>query len=365
MKTESRVLLGVLSLWWWQVFHCYGFSFVTEPKRHADVRCSRPPSETRRQWSGYHFTRRQCNEVRMFQSSSSGYAPPALGDVTSGGKGLWPKVGDIVRFYDVDGGDERGQVLVGRISFIQKNLAKERSGWSVEISELDDVGSGYFADYPFQKRGSRKAMRDLGAVSPVAASFVRSEGAYKVPMTANGLPQVRAETYDIDTFPGLFVGENAINKEVVRTDGEIYTALKSKLLRYTALTGLGGTVMTELIKGFEDSAIYFAGVVASLLYLFLLTIKTDTVASQEAKLGSSVSNLRFVTPLILVGTNVLPFRLVFKFFHCCFLTFRVLCFHQSALLSTTRALVRRILCWDKGLSQRSQQSNSLRLYWGF
>ena len=246
----------------------------------------------------------------MLRSSASGYVPPSPKDsvvTTTQKKGLWPKVGDIVRFYDVDGGDERGQVLVGRISFIQTNLGKEGSGWSVEIAELDDVGSGYFADYPFQKRGSKRRMRDLGAVSPIAASFVRSEGAHKVPVNANGLPQVRAESYDIDTYPGPFAGEDAVNKEVVRTDGETYSALKSNLLRYSALAGLAGTVLTDLSKGLEDSAIYFAGVVASLLYLFLLTIKTDTVASQEAKLGSNVANLRFLTPLIVLGTNHLSF----------------------------------------------------------
>ena len=309
MEGGRRILFGALCLWW-QCLLCRGFVVAPDPLLKAAVK---RPRCTRSHCSYIpHFSRRSVatadflpSKVGVLQSSSSGYVTPSPNDSAATAtqkKGLWPKVGDIVRFYDVDGGDERGQVLVGRISFIQTNLGKEGSGWSVEIAELDDVGSGYFADYPFQKRGSKKSMRDLGDVSPIAASFVRTEGAHKVPLDANGLPKVRAEMYDIDTYPGPFAGENAINKEIVRTDGEIYSALKSNLLRYAALAGLAGTVLTDLSKGFEDAAIYFAGVVASLLYLFFLTVKTDTIASQEAKLGSSVSNLRFLTPLIVFGT---------------------------------------------------------------
>lgn len=237
--------------------------------------------------------------------SSSGYVPPAIeGSTTTTNpkKLLYPAVGDIVRFYDLDGGKTQGQVLVGRISFIQKNLGNEGSGWSLEISELDDVGSGYYTDYPFQRRQSKKTMRDLAAVSPIAASFVRSEDAFKVPLDVDGRPMVRAETYDIEDYPGPFAGDNAINLSVLEADAVLYDTLKSKLLRYSALTGLTGAVITDLFKGTEDAVIYAAGVVASLVYLFFLTIKTDTMASQEDKLGKNVSNLRFLTPLIvLVG----------------------------------------------------------------
>ena len=46
----------------------------------------------------------------------------------------------------------------------------------------------------------------------------------------------------------------------------------------------------------------FAGVVASLGYLFFLGVKTDTIGEPDAKLGANVSNLRFAMPvLVLVG----------------------------------------------------------------
>jgi guanylate kinase len=218
-------------------------------------------------------------------------------------KRLYPAVGDIVRFYDLDGGQSKGQLLVGRISFIQKNLGKEASGWSVEISELDNVGSGYYADYPFQQRRSKKTMRDLAAVSPIAASFVRAEDAFKIPLEADGrTPRVRAERYDIEDYPGPFAGGASIDQTVVETDALAYGSIKAKLLRYTALAGVIGAIVADLTKGTEDAVIYAAGAFASLVYLFFLTVKTDTLASPEAKLGKNVANLRFLTPLlVLVG----------------------------------------------------------------
>lgn len=255
---------------------------------------------------------RTANPTRRFRApktvlsfdASSGYVPPAKdgSTVPPTKKRLYPSVGDIVRFFDLDGGKAQGQVLVGRVSFIQKNMGREGSGWSLEIAELDDVGSGYYADFPFRQRQSKKSMRDLAAVSPIAASYVRVEGAYKVPIDTNGRPQVRADAYDIEDYPGPFAGDDAINLTVVEADAVKYGDLKSKLLRYSALFGLAGTIATDLVKGTEDAVIYAAGSVASVLYLFFLTVKTDTLASQEDKLGKNVSNLRFVTPLlVLVG----------------------------------------------------------------
>jgi hypothetical protein len=237
--------------------------------------------------------------------SSSGYVPPVPEEsiVAKKKKRLYPSVGDIVRFYDLDGGKIDGQVLVGRISYIQKNLGNEGSGWLVEIAELDDVGSGFYADYPMQKRSRKRTMRDLADVSPIAASFVRTEDAFKVPIDSKtGKPIVRAVSYDIEDYPGPFSGANVINQDIVQSDGEVYGALKSKLLRYSAIVGLACAVIVDLVKGSEDAVIYFVGVLASLLYLFFLTVKTDTVASQGARLGSNVANLRFVAPLlVLVG----------------------------------------------------------------
>jgi hypothetical protein len=275
---------------------------------------SRPPPTTRRLSKSpiNYTTKSNLAAVHVFLrdrsttvlgAETTGYISPEDSEkvrIQQAKRRLYPAVGDLVRFYDVDGGKQQGQVLVGRISFIQKNLGNEGSGWTVEITEMDDVGSGYYADYPQQQKRNKRTTRDLAAVSPITASFVRSEAAYKVPLdSATGKLKVRAEQYDIDDYEGPFANLK-INQNIVQADAALYGILKSKILRYTALTGLFGTIVADLSMGTQDAVIYFAGVLASILYLFLLTIKTDTVASADAKLGKNVANLRFLTPVVLV-----------------------------------------------------------------
>lgn len=212
---------------------------------------------------------------------------------------LHPKIGDVVRFYDLDGGKEDGEVLVGRISFLQYSTGE----WVAELTPLDSVGDGYYADPPGRRR-RKTTTRKLSAVSPIAASFVRTEAAWKVPLRGASEEAtsivVRAETYDLDDYTGPV--PTTVNTNVVESDGAVYQALKTSLLKYTALTGLAGAIAVELSRGIEDAVIFGAGVAASLVYLFLLTVKTDTMASPDAKLGRNVSNLRFVVPtFVLVG----------------------------------------------------------------
>lgn len=243
--------------------------------------------------------------TRVFASQ---YVPPAPEEdvrAVPTSKKLYPNCGDFVRYYDLDGGKVDGQVLVGKISYIQKNIGKEGSGWSVDLAELEDVGDGYYADYPSRQRAKR-ATRDLAAISPVTASFVRSENAFRVPREAGtGRPAVRAQQYDIEGYEGPFSGVGAINQNVVERDAVTYAALKNQLLRYAAIAGVAGTLIADLTKGTEDALIYFAGAFTSVLYLLLLSLKTDTVASTQSKLGSNVANLRFAMPLVLlVGVTV-------------------------------------------------------------
>jgi guanylate kinase len=235
---------------------------------------------------------------------ASGYVPPApeVSLKTAKKNTLYPKVGDFVRFFDLDGGKVDGEVLVGKISFIQKNMGNEGSGWSVDITQLEDVGDGYYAEYPSRQRSSKRSIRDLAAISPVTASYVGSEYAFKVPREAGtGFPAVRAQQYDIEGYLGPFSDPMSISQSVVERDGANYEALKDKLLRAAAITGLVGTLIADLNKGTEDAIIYAAGASASILYLLLLSIKTDTMASEKSKMGSGIANLRFAMPLLVVA----------------------------------------------------------------
>lgn len=227
-------------------------------------------------------------------------------------KALLPNIGDVVRYYDLDGGQSNGQVLVGKISFVFGS-ASATSGYSVELNELEDVGDGYFAEYSsaLRSRKGRKTERRLTEISPIAASFVGSEQAYKVPLDRDtGLPKPRQETYDLDRYKGPAFYMQQVNNEVVAQDAENYSELKSKLFRNVALTGLVGTIVGNACYGTEQALIYFAGSLASLLYLFLLSLKTDTVAinkedNTQNLAGTPIANLRFGAPvLVLIGVSV-------------------------------------------------------------
>jgi len=223
---------------------------------------------------------------------------------------LVPRVGDVVRYYDLDGGEARGQVLVGKISYVFGS--KAYGGYSVELYELEDVGDGYFAEYAsaMRSRKGRKTERRLAEVSPIAASFVGSEQAYKVPIDSRTkLPKPRQETYDIDEYEGPSFYAS-VDANVLERDAENYETLKSKLFRNVLLTGLVGTIVTNASYGTELAVIYFAGSVASLLYIFLLSVKTDTVAvnsedNTKNLAGTPIANLRFGAPvLVLVGVSI-------------------------------------------------------------
>lgn len=241
-------------------------------------------------------------------TSSSGNVPPEESGTVTKTPALLPRPGDIVRFYDLDGGDERGQVLIGKLSYISTKIGGERA-WTAEITELEDVGDGYYAEYGSRKRQWKRSTRDLSAVSPVSASFVRSENAYKVPISAEtGLPKVRAETYDLDQYEGpVAMAAESVNQEVLKADAVVYDALKGRLFRYAALAGVTGTLIADLTKGTEFAVVYGAGFAASLVYLFLLSLKTDTLAAGGGGGGfaQKISNLRFFMPvLVLFGVSL-------------------------------------------------------------
>jgi hypothetical protein len=230
------------------------------------------------------------------EDSSFSIESGSITRVTAGKRSkLTPKIGDLVRFYDLDGGDRRGEELVGKITF----LTKLPQTYLAEITQLDNLGDGYFAEYSSTKRMSKKKDRDIANVSPLSASFVRSEQAFKVPYDASmGRVKVKQEQYDLEGWEGPQAVP--INDDIVQADGAVYSELKKKLLKDAAIAGLVGSVLVNILKGTEDAIIYLAGAVASIAYLFLLSVKTDTLASPNRKLGSNVSNLRFLMPVIVV-----------------------------------------------------------------
>eukprot|EP00559_Dactyliosolen_fragilissimus_P002829 CAMPEP_0184857352 /NCGR_PEP_ID=MMETSP0580-20130426/2524_1 /TAXON_ID=1118495 /ORGANISM="Dactyliosolen fragilissimus" /LENGTH=628 /DNA_ID=CAMNT_0027352913 /DNA_START=224 /DNA_END=2110 /DNA_ORIENTATION=- len=264
-------------------------------------------------------------------SSNNGYRPPEQS--TSNKKSKLPpqpKIGDTVRYYDLDGGNPEGEIKVGRITLIQPqynsnyndngtNNNNNSINYLCEITQLEDVGDGYYAEYPSRKRNSVKTWISLEKLSPLVASYVRSEDAYKIPLTIDGLPKPLFPTYDVKNYKGP--PKPIVNENVVDKDLELYGDLKLSLLKNSFLTGLVGTLLLSLAKGPSDGIVYGIGALAGVGYLFFLSIKTDTLGSMttmttsnnnnytadiaKQRFGSNVSNLRFALPfLVLAGISL-------------------------------------------------------------
>ncbi len=110
------------------------------------------------------------------------------------------RIGNVLRYYNVNGGRADSQVLIGEILLIQSitssspsssspslssslSSSDETNRWLVKVIELEDVGDGYYAKYPYCKH-PRPALRKLEDLAPLPALYVRSENAYKVPWMA-------------------------------------------------------------------------------------------------------------------------------------------------------------------------------------
>jgi hypothetical protein len=184
-------------------------------------------------------------------ASSSSSASSTTATMINGRPRLTPKIGDLVRYYELDGGDRRGEELVGKITF----LIQRPHTYVAEITQLEDVGEGYFAEFSSTKRMSKKKDRDITQVSPLTSSFVRSEQAFKVPFDAvTGRVKVRQEQYDLDGWEGPQAVP--INQDIVQADEVLYAQLKTKLLKDAAIAGLAGSVLVNILKGSEDAIIY-------------------------------------------------------------------------------------------------------------
>lgn len=228
------------------------------------------------------------------------YEPPEVSEArTNNKKPPYAKISDLVRYYDLDGGKKKGQELVGKLSYIQSRSSSKDASieWLADVTELDNVGGGYYAEYPSRKRRKSKLYK-LSQLSPLIGSYVRSEDAFKIPTDAMGNVRPLFDSFNLDDYQGP--AAISINKQVVDSDLQRYGDLKAQLLKDALITGLVGTLIADLVGGFGNALVYFAGAIAGVGYLFFLSVKTDTVASADAKFGSNVANVRFALPLILL-----------------------------------------------------------------
>ena len=233
-----------------------------------------------------------------FPTKLYSYERPEISEAKAKNKTPVPKVGELVRFYELDGGKQDGEELVGKLTYIQRSSSKDSSSeWLAEVTEMENVGGGYYAEYSSRRRRKSK-LYDLSKIAPLVGCYVRSEDAFKIPTDAMGNVKPVVEYYDLENFDGP--AAIIVNQSIVNEDLKNYGDLKNQLLKNALLAGLAGTIVAQFVGGFSAALVYFAGAIAGVGYLFFLSVKTDTLTSADNKLGSSVANVRFLLPLIVL-----------------------------------------------------------------
>jgi len=223
----------------------------------------------------------------------------------------YPKAGDIIKYFDLDGGDDRGEVLVGKITLIETSLKKPPADWTVEVRRLelstyDKSRPGY---YDTGKSSKRKTvdLRTLGEVAPILASYIRASDSWKVPLggPSGQVPQAQFESYRLDGYEGP-ASVIPVNATVLEEDGEAYDELKLTILKDAALAGAAGALAVAVSTRDMGLVVdYFAGALGGVSYLFFLTVKTDsvgetTVAGTIDRKGKGLANVRFVMPVLVL-----------------------------------------------------------------
>ena len=304
---HKMLVLSSLPCLWFLSFQCQAFTpqIISVP---ATSTTSPSPAVSRQL---LHSQQR----IRSGKSTSLlAYTPPTGEDrpttVAAPKPPLYPKAGDFVRYFDLDGGKADGEILVGKIRFISPQLSNDNddalSRWTVELTPLENVGDGYWAEYGSRQKFMKGTVyRPLAEVSPVTASFVRSEDAYKVPLSATGAILVKQDQYDGEGYEGPENIMANVDPAVLEADEILYQDLKGRLLRFAAIAGAAGTLVADLTRGTEAAAIYFGGFAASLLYLVFLSIKTDTIGTAQTNFGKNLSSLRFAMPIVVLTSVAL------------------------------------------------------------
>mmetsp|Transcript_26245 Transcript_26245/g.39339 ORF Transcript_26245/g.39339 Transcript_26245/m.39339 type:complete len:110 (+) Transcript_26245:188-517(+) len=86
----------------------------------------------------------------------------------------------------------------------------------------------------------------MESLSPLIASYVCTEDAYKIPTDGSGRPLPSFETYDLENYIGP--AAVIVNTDVVQEDLTLYSGLKWELIKGASLDGLVGmTVVANLV----------------------------------------------------------------------------------------------------------------------
>jgi guanylate kinase len=187
-----------------------------------------------------------------------------------------PVPGDVV-LYAGRWADEDAAGLVEAV----RPRAGNSTAFVVDIVEMRDVGDRLFATT------RRRRWFDVGDVRiALDAEYVPSQDAYTVLSARHGyaaIPEMDAESKAV-------------------ADAE-YASLKARMLKMTAIAGLGGTSFAAVLLSTDLAISFGLGSAASLAYLYLLQLTVDTVGDSggenfESRFASRFVVLRFAVPAL-------------------------------------------------------------------
>lgn len=208
-----------------------------------------------KKWTNFNYV--QVQKLSSKMNSKLNESSPGLSKISEKVSPELPfiKLGDIVRYYDLDGGQEKGQILVGKATYVYEKLAsdlKEKNGskeWNVEIEELEDMGQGHYSEN--SSRNARQVVRNLKDLSPVMATYERSSDSYKIskainPSTGKMEPLAIFERYNLDGF------EVPTKKPIVAQEVQHKTVeIRGDVMGYALFAGLAAAVLL-LVQNFKE-----------------------------------------------------------------------------------------------------------------
>lgn len=180
-----------------------------------------------------------------------------------------PERGDVV-LYSGRWANEDSAGLVENVRYLEA-----RGTDVVDVVEMKNVGTALYAASKTRKWFD---IADVRIASD--AEYVANQDAYRIKSARTGY----ADIGELD--PNV--------KELY--DAE-YGAMKTAMLKTTALVGAGGTILAAVLAGIDNAYAFALGATAGLTYLFMLQNSVDSVGSPTGLLGR-LALARFVAPVL-------------------------------------------------------------------
>jgi hypothetical protein len=183
-----------------------------------------------------------------------------------------PSENDIVKYPSKWPGNSD----IGRLRNVFRST--EQGPWLCEIIPMMEGKSDNILTVD---KKAKIEIRPLSSVQPVRSYFVRSENGYRVSFKVNSTEVIlKAPLYNSldDDFEFRRV---VVNSTAMASDFQIYSALKTRIIKSTILFGLFSSAVSWTLFGSDVSIPLLCGSFCGALYFFLLGLKTDSVGKRK------------------------------------------------------------------------------------